>query len=79
MRSYGGGYLGDEDAVLAVNETSFLKKGTKSLGVQRQYSGTAGRVENCQIGCSCATRYEKGAASYRAAVVIAALVVWLSS
>jgi SRSO17 transposase len=42
--------LGDEDGVLVVDETGFLKKGTKSCGVARQYSGTAGRVENCQIG-----------------------------
>lgn len=43
-------YLSDENGVLVVDETGFLKKGTKSAGVQRQYSGTAGRVENCQIG-----------------------------
>jgi SRSO17 transposase len=42
--------LGDPDAVLVVDETGFLKKGTCSAGVQRQYSGTAGRRENCQIG-----------------------------
>src|SRR5215213_5974969 len=42
--------LGDEDGVLVVDETGFLKKGTKSCGVARQYSGTAGRIENCQIG-----------------------------
>lgn len=36
--------------VLIVDETGFLKKGDKSVGVQRQYSGTAGRIENCQIG-----------------------------
>ncbi len=42
--------LGDADAVLVVDETGFLKKGEKSVGVQRQYSGTAGRIENCQIG-----------------------------
>jgi SRSO17 transposase len=42
--------LGDEQAVLIVDETGFLKKGTHSAGVQRQYSGTAGRIENCQIG-----------------------------
>jgi SRSO17 transposase len=36
--------------VLVVDETGFLKKGTKSCGVARQYSGTAGRIENCQIG-----------------------------
>jgi SRSO17 transposase len=44
------GQLGDDRAVLAVDETGFLKKGTRSAGVQRQYSGTAGRVENCQLG-----------------------------
>jgi SRSO17 transposase len=42
--------LGDPDAVLAIDETGFLKKGRRSAGVQRQYSGTAGRTENCQIG-----------------------------
>jgi SRSO17 transposase len=36
--------------VLVVDETGFLKKGVKSAGVARQYSGTAGRIENCQIG-----------------------------
>ena len=40
----------DEGGVLIVDETGFLKKGDKSVGVQRQYSGTAGRIENCQIG-----------------------------
>ena len=43
-------HFGDTDAVLVVDETGFLKKGVKSAGVARQYSGTAGRVENCQIG-----------------------------
>jgi SRSO17 transposase len=42
--------LGDQQGVLVIDETGFLKKGTKSVGVQRQYSGTAGRIENCQIG-----------------------------
>lgn len=41
---------GDPTAVLVVDETGFLKKGTKSAGVARMYSGTAGRIENCQIG-----------------------------
>ena len=45
-----GQLLGDPGGVLVVDETGFLKKGTKSAGVQRQYSGTAGRVENCQVG-----------------------------
>lgn len=46
---------GDEAAVLGLDETGFLKKGDKSCGVQRQYSGTAGRIENCQIGGVSAT------------------------
>jgi SRSO17 transposase len=43
-------HLGEPDGVLVLDETGFLKKGTKSVGVQRQYSGTAGRRENQQIG-----------------------------
>ena len=50
LRGYVVEHLGDPDAVLVVDETGFLKKGTKSAGVQRQYSGTAGRIENCQVG-----------------------------
>src|SRR5499427_8418882 len=42
--------LGDASGVLVVDETGFLKKGTHSVGVGRQYSGTAGRIENCQVG-----------------------------
>jgi SRSO17 transposase len=42
--------IGDENGVGALDETGFVKKGDKSVGVQRQYSGTAGRTENCQIG-----------------------------
>ena len=42
--------LGDRSGVLVVDETGFLKKGRHSVGVARQYSGTAGRVENCQVG-----------------------------
>ena len=40
---------GDPDAVLAVDETRFLKQGRKSVGAPRQYSGTAGKIENCEI------------------------------
>ncbi len=43
-------HLGDAHGVLVVDETGFLKKGDKSVGVQRQYSGMAGRIENCQVG-----------------------------
>jgi SRSO17 transposase len=50
LRAYVVEHLGDSEAVLVVDETGFLKKGSKSAGVARQYSGTAGRVENCQIG-----------------------------
>jgi SRSO17 transposase len=50
LRAYVVEHLGDPEAVLVVDETGFLKKGAKSVGVQRQYSGTAGRIENCQIG-----------------------------
>jgi SRSO17 transposase len=50
LREYVVEHLGDPAAVLVVDETGFLKKGTKSAGVARQYSGTAGRIENCQIG-----------------------------
>ena len=50
LRSYVIERLADAAAVLAVDETGFLKKGDKSVGVQRQYSGTAGRIENSQIG-----------------------------
>ena len=50
LRDYVVEQLGDPAAVLVVDETGFLKKGSKSAGVARQYSGTAGRIENCQIG-----------------------------
>jgi len=50
LQAYVAQHLGDPDAVLVLDETGFLKKGPKSAGVARQYSGTAGRIENCQIG-----------------------------
>ena len=50
LRAYVAEHLADPAAILIVDETGFLKKGTKSVGVRRQYSGTAGRIENCQIG-----------------------------
>jgi SRSO17 transposase len=49
LRAYVVEHLGDPAGVLIVDETGFVKKGTGSAGVQRQYSGTAGRVENCQL------------------------------
>jgi SRSO17 transposase len=55
-------HLGDPGGVLVVDETGFLKKGDKSAGVQRQYSGTAGRVENCQVGVFLAFAGRRGRA-----------------
>ena len=52
----------DDPGVLIVDETGFLKKGNKSAGVQRQYSGTAGRIENCQIGVFLAMATSRGRA-----------------
>lgn len=49
VRRYVTGAFAEPDAVLVVDETGDVKKGTKTVGVQRQYSGTAGRVENCQV------------------------------
>jgi SRSO17 transposase len=50
LRRYVLQHLGDAEAVLVLDETGFLKKGRHSAGVARQYSGTAGKVDNCQIG-----------------------------
>lgn len=50
VRGYIVEHLGERDGVLIADDTGFLKKGTRSAGVQRQYSGTAGRTENCQVG-----------------------------
>src|SRR5674476_110020 len=50
LRRYVVAHLGEADGVLIVDETGFLKKGQRSAGGARQYSGTAGRIENCQIG-----------------------------
>lgn len=50
LRSYITDFLADQHAIGVIDETGFLKKGRHSVGVARQYSGTAGRIENCQIG-----------------------------
>ena len=50
VREYALETLADPDAVLVVDETGFLKKGTASCGVARQYTGSAGKITNCQIG-----------------------------
>ena len=54
-------HLGNPGAVLAADETGFLKKGRMSAGVARQYTGTAGRVENCQVGVFLAYAARTGA------------------
>ena len=63
-------HLGDPDAVLVIDETGFLKKGDKSVGVKRQYSGTAGRIENCQIGVFLGYASQHGAAFIDRAVYL---------
>jgi SRSO17 transposase len=63
LREYVVEHLGDEaTGVLIVDETGFLKKGTKSVGVARQYTGTAGDTVNCQVGVFLAYASEKGSA-----------------
>ena len=54
--------FGEEDAIGVVDESGFLKKGKHSVGVKRQYSGTAGKVENCQIGTFLSYATTKGRA-----------------
>jgi len=60
LRAYLVEHLGDPAAVLVLDETGFVKKGSRSVGVQRQYSGTAGRIENCQVGVFLAYAGPKG-------------------
>jgi SRSO17 transposase len=63
LREYVVEHLGDEaSGVLIVDETGFLKKGGKSVGVARQYTGTAGKRENCQVGVFLCYASEEGAA-----------------
>ena len=62
VRAYVAEQLGEWGGVLIVDETGFVKQGNRSAGVQRQYSGTAGRVENCQLAVFCAYATTKGRA-----------------
>jgi SRSO17 transposase len=62
LRTYVIEHLGETSGILAVDETGFLKKGKKSAGVARQYSGTAGRRENSQVGVFLLYASSKGAA-----------------
>src|SRR5450759_3554420 len=54
VREYALETLADQDAVLVLDETGFLKQGNASCGVTRQYTGSAGKITNCQIGVFCA-------------------------
>ena len=54
--------LADDESVLIVDETGFIKKGDKSVGVKRQYTGTVGKRENCQVGVFLAYASERGQA-----------------
>lgn len=60
LQAYVAEHLGAEDGVLIIDDTGFIKKGATSAGVQRQYSGTAGRTENCQIGVFAAYATTRG-------------------
>ena len=52
--------LGVDDAVLAIDETGFIKQGKKSVGVKRQYCGASGQVDNCQVGVFLSWQTAKG-------------------
>jgi SRSO17 transposase len=60
LRSYICENIGEADGTLVIDETGFLKQGKHSCGVKRQYSGTAGRIENCQIGVFLTYASQKG-------------------
>lgn len=59
VRDYVIEHLADDDAVLVIDETGFLKQGKASCGVARQYTGSAGKITNCQIGvfAACVSRH----------------------
>ena len=60
MRDYALETLADPGAVLVIDETGFLKQGKASCGVARQYTGSAGKITNCQIGVFAAYVSDKG-------------------
>src|ERR1700690_2797198 len=60
VREYVVERLGADDAVLVIDETGFLKQGKASCGVARQYTGSAGKITNCQIGVFAAYVSDKG-------------------
>jgi len=60
LRGYVSDEIGEADGLLVIDDTGFLKQGKESCGVKRQYSGTAGRIENCQIGVFLTYASKKG-------------------
>jgi SRSO17 transposase len=62
VREYVIEHLADDESSLIVDETGFIKKGEKSVGVKRQYTGTVGKRENCQVGVFLAYASERGQA-----------------
>jgi SRSO17 transposase len=62
LREYAVEHLGTDDGVLVIDETGFIKKGTESVGVKRQYTGTTGKIDNCQIGVFLCQATEAGTA-----------------
>jgi SRSO17 transposase len=60
VREYAVEQLCDDKAVLVIDETGFLKQGKASCGVARQYTGSAGKITNCQIGVFAAYVSDKG-------------------
>jgi SRSO17 transposase len=62
LREYVLEHLAGDESVLVVDETGFIKKGDKSVGVKRQYTGTVGKRENCQVGVFVAYASERGQA-----------------
>jgi SRSO17 transposase len=77
LRGYVVEQLGEADAVLVVDETGYLKKGTRSVGVARQYTGTAGRTENAQVGVFLAYASRAGHALVKRPGILGGGVMWL--
>lgn len=70
VRQYVVEHLQDEAAVLIVDETGDVKKGTRAVGVQCQYTGTAGRIENSQVAVYLVYADERGHAAQPGATVV---------
>src|ERR671911_598031 len=62
LREYAVEHLADDESCLVVDETGFIKKGEGSVGVKRQYTGTVGKRENCQVGVFLAYASSRGQA-----------------